>query len=80
MKVIKHGKNYVRYAVCDCGCEFEYDRKDVSVFKEYYELDRYGHNAISRKATNKEIKEGNDLVYYVNCPECGKNNYVKDGD
>lgn len=80
MKVIKHGKNYVRYAVCDCGCEFEYDRKDVSVFKEHYELGMYGRNAIFRKATKEEIKKDNDLVYYVNCPECGKNNRVKEDD
>ena len=80
MKVIKHGKNYVRYAVCDCGCEFEYDRKDVSVFKECYELGRYGCNAISRKATSKEIKEGNGLVYYVNCPECGEKKRIESDD
>lgn len=54
--------------------------KMLAFFKEYYELGMYGHNTISRKATNKEIKEGNGLVYYVNCPECGKNNRVKDGD
>jgi hypothetical protein len=80
MKVIKHGKNYVRYAVCDCGCEFEYDRKDVGVFKKQYELGMYGHNAIFRKATKEEIKKDNNLVYYVNCPECGKNNRVKEDD
>ena len=80
MKVIKHGKKYVRYVVCDCGCEFEYDRKDVGVFKEHHELGMYCHNAIFRKATKEEIKENIELVYYVNCPECGKNNRVKGND
>lgn len=80
MKVIKHGKNYVRYAVCDCGCEFEYDRKDVGVFKEHHESGMYCCNTIFRKATKTEIKKDNDLVYFVNCPECGKNNRVKEDD
>ena len=35
MKVIKHGKNYVRYAVCDCGCEFEYDSNDTEIDKTF---------------------------------------------
>lgn len=70
MKVIKHGKNYVRYGICECGCEFEYERKDVKVFKTSYEM---GTFRMLHEASKKEIKERRNLRYYVICPECGDN-------
>lgn len=75
MKVIKHGKNYIRYGKCLCGCEFEYDRKDTKSFKgivvesPYHHL--HGDNLfINQEFTKKELKDKN-ITFYVTCPECG---------
>lgn len=74
MKVIRHGKNYIRYGKCDCGCEFKYDRKDTKAYKK--EFDLYNCNlTVERKATKKELKD-NDLIFYVTCPECGNRVFV----
>ncbi|MBS7020378.1 MAG: hypothetical protein KH135_00695 [Firmicutes bacterium] len=73
MKVIKHGKNYIRYGKCDCGCEFEYDRKDTKAYKRVLTDAPYhigGKWFEEREATKKELKD-KDINFYVTCPECG---------
>ena len=70
MRVIKHGMNYIRYGKCSCGCEFEYDRKDIKAYKKELRADGFG---VSMVEIDVKIKGKNrkDIYFYVTCPECG---------
>ena len=70
MKVIKHGQNYIRYGKCSCGCEFEYDRKDIKAYKKEWRADGFGIGMVEIDVKVKE-KDQNGIYFYVTCPECG---------
>lgn len=69
MKVIKHGKNYIRYGKCECGCEFEYDRKDVKAYKKEWRADGIGVSIVEIDVKIKKNRK--NIYFYVTCPECG---------
>lgn len=71
MKVIKHGTKYIRYEKCDCGCEFEYDRKDIQAYKKLQEFTGSGV-WLSEIKVKKYQSNDESINFYVTCPECGE--------
>lgn len=69
MKIIKHGKNYIRYSKCDCGCELEYNRDDIKAYKEVRDS-RFCIQQLEVKIKKNTLKNEN-IKFYVTCPECG---------